>query len=177
MFFRIFVRLLPLSLGLVSTLAMAEVVRFAEVEPGLFRGGQPTEVVDYAKLQNLGIRTILNLREEKELVQKERAVAAQFGIRMISIPMNGFLAPSRKKLEAALDALHIENLRPLFVHCQHGKDRTGLVVGLHRVTQSNWTKHDAYREMRSFGFNPLLAGLEYTFWRYSTSEEEILAFE
>jgi tyrosine-protein phosphatase SIW14 len=49
------------------------------------------------------------------------------------------------------------------VHCTHGQDRTGLVVGLYRTIHDGWTKTDAYREMLQLGFHPELRGLR-EFW-------------
>ncbi|WP_155510414.1 tyrosine-protein phosphatase [Pseudomonas fluorescens] len=50
--------------------------------------------------------------------------------------------------------------RPLWVHCSHGKDRTGLVVALYRVAHNNYCKDNAYKEMNDYGHNRLLFGLK-----------------
>lgn len=47
----------------------------------------------------------------------------------------------------------------VFIHCEHGEDRTGLVVGCFRLSQG-WTKDDAYAEMLAHYFHPLLQGLQ-----------------
>ena len=49
-----------------------------------------------------------------------------------------------------------------FVHCSHGQDRTGLLVGLYRLKQG-WAKTNAYTEMLTNGFHPALHGL-HEFW-------------
>ena len=46
------------------------------------------------------------------------------------------------------------------MHCYHGEDRTGLVVGLHRYTNDHWTAVDAYREMLARGFHPVITILD-----------------
>jgi protein tyrosine/serine phosphatase len=46
--------------------------------------------------------------------------------------------------------------RPIFVHCQHGEDRTGLIVGLYRVETEHWSPAAAYREMIAKGFHKIL---------------------
>lgn len=36
---------------------------------------------------------------------------------------------------------------PVFVHCQHGADRTGTMCAIYRVAVQGWTKGEAIREM------------------------------
>jgi tyrosine-protein phosphatase SIW14 len=51
--------------------------------------------------------------------------------------------------------------KPLLVHCEHGEDRTGLVIAAYRVRQWKWTKEAAmaealrlgYRRWLNFGLN------------------------
>lgn len=45
------------------------------------------------------------------------------------------------------------------VHCTHGQDRTGLVIGRHRVLHDGWTKDAAYAEMLLNHFHPELHGV------------------
>lgn len=45
------------------------------------------------------------------------------------------------------------------VHCTHGQDRTGLVVGVHRVEHDGWSKESAFREMLAHHFHWELVGL------------------
>jgi protein tyrosine/serine phosphatase len=48
------------------------------------------------------------------------------------------------------------NNLPVFVHCQRGADRTGMVCAMYRITVCGWTKEEAIRELKDggFGFNP-----------------------
>ena len=45
------------------------------------------------------------------------------------------------------------------VHCTHGQDRTGYVIGRYRVLHDRWTKDAAYQEMRDHHFHPELHGV------------------
>lgn len=52
------------------------------------------------------------------------------------------------------------------VHCTHGQDRTGYVVGKHRVVNDGWSKPAAYREMLVHDFHPELRGLHEAWERW-----------
>jgi protein tyrosine/serine phosphatase len=52
----------------------------------------------------------------------------------------------------------------IYVHCRHGQDRTGLVVGLERVFIEGWDPADAYAEMLSYGFHTYFLGLKEYFF-------------
>ena len=65
------------------------------------------------------------------------------------------------------DRQAVDAIKPgTFIHCTHGHDRTGLVVGCYRVLKQGWTKNDAYAEMLQHGFHPELLGL-YLFWDWA----------
>jgi hypothetical protein len=45
------------------------------------------------------------------------------------------------------------SLQPVLVHCRHGSDRTGTMVGIYRIVVEGWTKAEAIDEMINGGFN------------------------
>jgi protein tyrosine/serine phosphatase len=51
--------------------------------------------------------------------------------------------------------------KPVFVHCQHGADRTGMMVAVYRVVEMGWTKEEAIREMTvgGYGYHGIWKGL------------------
>jgi protein tyrosine/serine phosphatase len=51
--------------------------------------------------------------------------------------------------------------QPVFVHCQHGSDRTGLMCAMYRILVQDWTKDEAIMEMvlGGYGFHPLWRSL------------------
>jgi tyrosine-protein phosphatase SIW14 len=135
---------------------------FVNVEPGLYRGGTPG-AAGIAELQALGVRTIVNLDDRSGPNREELAEATAAGIREIQVPMSGFFAPSNARANRALAALEDPSLRPVFVHCAHGQDRTGLIMGLYRVEAEKWAPAQAYAEMLQLGFHPLLFPLNHYF--------------
>jgi protein tyrosine/serine phosphatase len=132
---------------------------FHEVTTGLYRGAQPS-VSDLDALKKLGVRTIIKLNSENP---EEIEEAERMGITIYYVPLSGFWAPSDSDMNKIEALLSDQALRPIFLHCEHGEDRTGLAFGLYRW-RHGWSKDRAHDEMMSLGFHPLLVGLEYYFW-------------
>ncbi len=123
------------------------------VEQDILRGGQPSSVGwDYLKSQ--GITDVIKLNTEEEGVDPD---GAGFSIHRLPIPWwrQMIFRPSQSLIVAAVSLM-----RPhTYVHCEHGEDRTGLIVGCFRLSQG-WTKNDAYSEMLAHYFHPALQGLQ-----------------
>lgn len=41
--------------------------------------------------------------------------------------------------------------RPIYVHCQHGVDRTGTIMAIYRMELEGWSNLEAFAEMDHFG--------------------------
>lgn len=50
---------------------------------------------------------------------------------------------------------------PVYIHCQFGRDRTGYMIGRHRMSQEggSWDKEKAWKEMLAYGFDKRLKHL------------------
>lgn len=141
-----------LSLAL-TAYAHADLQRFIRVSSGIYRGDQPDTLEDYKTLKKYGIKTIVNLRNEPELVAQEAKVAKSMSMKFYSFPMDSFEYPAEETVNGALEAITHPSLQPVYVHCRQGKDRTGLIIGLYRVFYEDWSADDAYREMKENGFS------------------------
>ena len=133
-----------------------DVPNFAQVAPGIYRGAAPTSI-GLKKLKEMGIKTIIDLRIEKKGQIEESKTANQLGLNRIRIPM-GVEAPTKAQLVTfmkAIDEARAKNA-PIFVHCQHGADRTGAMIGIYRVTRQGWTFDQTWAEMRKYGFKSFL---------------------
>lgn len=133
--------------------------KFFEVSPGIYRSAQPSKA-NMQDLKNFGIKTILDLNNDEDRLKMEKKAAKKIGINFISHPMSGFWNPDEEQVEASLALLQNPNNYPILVHCKHGEDRTGLIIGLHRVYAEGWTPEDAYNEMLDRGFHPILFYLD-----------------
>jgi protein tyrosine/serine phosphatase len=140
------------------------------VSDHLVRGGQP-EPEGLRCLYEAGVKTIINLCggpnlvslfkksagsscAESPEVSLERNTAQLLGMQFIAIPLDVFREPNEQSLNAFLEIVReIEKHGPVFVHCLHGRDRTGLMTALYRVACNGWSAEKAYAEMLECGFD------------------------
>ena len=125
--------------------------RYSEIEPGLARGGQPSrEALQW--LHDQGYRTVVSFRKNDD----ERRELERLGIKYVEIPLNAgpFSAtpPSDDDLQRFFTTVTDSTLRPVFIHCRAGRDRTGAMTALYRIQACGWTNDDAVKEMKEHGF-------------------------
>ena len=129
---------------------MDGVPNFQRVTARLFRGGQPTRE-GIAALEQLGIRTIIDLRDRTGIPSVERKQAQANGIRYHRIPLGKLLVPARATMDRILRILADPESGPVYVHCRRGCDRTGAVIACHRIANEGWTAEEAIAEARKLG--------------------------
>jgi tyrosine-protein phosphatase SIW14 len=133
-----------------GALEFAELPNFHRIDQRLFRGGQPA-TGGMAALKTAGVRTVLNLRYEERQSREEQAAAEAEGLRYFSIPMYGLLKPTQAQMKRVFEILDAPENQPVFVHCERGSDRTGVVVACYRVARNGWTPLEAIREAMGLG--------------------------
>ena len=154
---------LNLFLSLSFANAYSSIPNFQQVSAGVFRGGRP-ETGDVAALKrNYGIRTIINLENKDYVIRDEEQDANRFGIEFFSFEMGTEIRPRDSDVNAILEILKDPRQAPVFVHCHHGQDRTGLIIGLYRVEVQGWSPAQAYQEMLKIGFHPQYRPLDQYF--------------
>jgi len=127
----------------------------SQVNDWLYRGGQP-DLSGFETLQEMGIKTIISFRWISEIRSRERVLADQLGFNYVTIPLGYCVYPSKSQTERFFSLVDDPSLRPIFVHCKYGSDRTGLMVAYYRMAREGWTADRAYDEMKSSGFHVLL---------------------
>jgi protein tyrosine phosphatase (PTP) superfamily phosphohydrolase (DUF442 family) len=148
--------------------------RATQVSPGILVGRQPRGQADYETLRGHGVRTILCLRVLPWDVDYGRRHAETLGITFRSVPVPASpLKPSERRIKEALLTLRDQTLRPIFMHCNLGRDRSALIVGLYRIYYEDWTPEAAWAEMLRTGFKVRwsLRGLRAYFWSHSQKPE------
>jgi len=144
----------------------APIDRFRRVDARLYRGAQP-DAEGFRYLQQLGVQTVINLREEADAVRtNERRIVESLGMRYVSLPVKdgSFFTTSRRIPEETvrtfLDLVVTTAPGPIFVHCRRGTDRTGALVGLYRIAQHGWSSAEAQAEARHVGMRWWYSGLK-----------------
>ena len=131
---------------------------FHAVAPGIWRGAAPS-AAGLKSLKERGVKTVIDLRIEKKGQSEEAASAKALGLRRVRIPM-GREAPTERQVTQFLAEMKGAGAAPVFVHCQHGADRTGAMIGIWRATRQGWPFDKTYAEMRKYGFKPYLTELK-----------------
>ncbi|MEZ4816076.1 MAG: tyrosine-protein phosphatase [Bdellovibrionota bacterium] len=132
--------------------AKVEVPRFLSVSPGVYRSGRSNEEGIKWLKEKYKIKTIINLENSNSAIKNEKRWAEKYDIDFHSLPMNGSKTPEDKTVNEALDLLDNSANHPILVHCKYGRDRTGLIIALHRVENLGWDAQDAHDEMIDLGF-------------------------
>jgi len=125
-------------------------------------------------LQEKGIKTIIDLRapsegkpkasrtKDDEPIQpkEEKAIAEELGMKYINMTMDSH-APTKKQVHTFINTVEKAEKGggPVFLHCAHGSDRTGCMIGIWRVTHENWDYDKTYQEMRKYFFTPKFTNL------------------
>ncbi len=117
-----------------------------KVSDELYRGAQPT-AEGMKELQKLGVKTVVNLR----FVISDRDKLEGTALRYEHINMVSFY-PVTQDVVHFLKIATDPNCTPVFVHCQHGADRTGTMCAVYRVAVQGWSKDEAIEEMTKGGF-------------------------
>lgn len=139
---------------------------FFKVDDGLFRGQQPTDK-GLEQLKGMGVKTVIYLHFNKRTAAHEKALVEGLGMKFQHIPMSWIMPPKAAQIDAFLKTTLDEAQRPAFVHCQHGRDRTGAMVGIYRIKHDGWTYQKAYAEMKEKGFRTFFLGLSFGVKRFA----------
>jgi protein tyrosine/serine phosphatase len=162
---------LPFSLKAAET--KGDLPNFHVVHDYLLRGGEPSHA-GVKELHALGVKTIIDLRAPSERRFNEKKEAEELGMHYFDLPMTS-AAPTTKQVTEFVQAVsqaeeHGKKADPdrtkteeatlgkysgaVYVHCAHGSDRTGCMVGIWRVSHDHWNYQKAYDEMRQYYFGP-----------------------
>jgi protein tyrosine phosphatase (PTP) superfamily phosphohydrolase (DUF442 family) len=117
-----------------------------QVSKDLYRGAQPNRA-GMAGLEKAGVRTVLNLRS----FNSDRGELEGTRLGYVHLTMKAW-HPEYKEAVAFLKLVGDPAKTPVFVHCQHGADRTGTLCAIYRVAVQGWSKEEAVREMTDGGY-------------------------
>lgn len=126
-----------------------DVSNFGKVTDTYYRGAQPKED-EYADLANLGIKTIIDLRDDPKDYAK--AVVEKLGMKYVNLPMSDKSYPASDAADKFLSLVNDQSNLPVYVHCAGGRHRTGAMTAVFRMKVQGWDIDRAYDEMKDYDF-------------------------
>ena len=145
--------------GCVTRPVVNGVPNFAKVAQGIYRGGQPNEQ-GWQFLRSLGVTNVVKLNREVADAPADGMIVHLFPLPPATI-WEIFKKPCSNDVARAVQAMQYKGT---YVHCKHGRDRTGLVVGSYRMWIDGWSKSAAAGEMSERGYHWSLPGLT-AYWK------------
>ena len=133
------------------------ILNFGKVNDRLYRGAEPN-TAGVTNLGKLGITTIIDLREGRQVRKAEAREAAAIGITYTNIPLDGLGKPKKADMARILNVMEAAT-GPVFVHCEHGCDRTGTVIACYRIGHDHLSATEAQKEADHYGMSRLERGM------------------
>jgi protein tyrosine/serine phosphatase len=137
-----------------------KIKNFGQMDERFYRGAQPKEQ-DYKDLAGLGIKTVVDLRNDPESYEKPNVEA--LGMRYINIPMSDTEYPQGAQVDQFLKLIDDPTTGKLYVHCAGGRHRTGVIGAVYRLNHDHWNYDQVYTEMKNYDF--------YTRWGHGAMKQ------
>jgi tyrosine-protein phosphatase SIW14 len=125
---------------------------FGRVAENLYRGAQPTPE-GFNTLRAMGVGIVVNFRENHAETEKEKREVESLGIQYVGIPWSANDEPSNAQIVEFLDLVRAHPNTKIFVHCQRGADRTGVMIAAYRIAVEHKSVAEAVSEMRQYHYD------------------------
>src|SRR5262245_26724046 len=147
-------------------LSSIRINNFGRINDNYYRGAQP-DARDYADLAALGVKTVIDLTRDGR--DEEPGLVRRAGMKFYRIPMTTSDRPSDAAVSQFLKLVNDPANQPVYVHCQGGRHRTGVMTAVYRMSQDGWTPDRAYAEMKQYRFegfpgHPVLKRFDFDFY-------------
>ncbi|HXC69305.1 MAG TPA: tyrosine-protein phosphatase [Pyrinomonadaceae bacterium] len=132
-----------------ASVSNVSIKNFGQMDDRFFRGGQPKKD-EYQELAALGIKTVIDLRDDP--TEYEKGSVEALGMKYVNIPMSDSSYPETAKIDAFLKLVDDPSTGKFYVHCAGGRHRTGVAGAVYRFNHYNWTYDQVYAEMKKYDF-------------------------
>jgi protein tyrosine/serine phosphatase len=137
-----------------------KIKNFGQMDERFYRGAQPKEE-DFKDLLSIGIKTVVDLRDNPESYEKQDVEA--LGMRYVNIPMSDSEYPKAEQVDRFLKLIEEPMTGKFYVHCAGGRHRTGVIGAVYRFNHYHWNYDQVYAEMKSYDF--------YTRWGHGAMKD------
>jgi len=93
------------------------------------------------KVAAKGIRTVVDLRSPRKMVDIERSYLTELGVKYINLSSGQ--NPEDGVIDSFLEMMAKKENLPVLVHCKHGMGRSVLLGALYRIEFEGWSKEQA----------------------------------
>jgi protein-tyrosine phosphatase len=151
---------------------VATINNFDHVDSYVCRGAQPNQygLEFLARIQHVTL--VINLRNVGDTWDREGVICVNEGMKYAWVPLPGASAPTpqQEALVQALIANEVAHGGKVFIHCQHGCDRTGTAVACYEINRG--VPNDvALKEAKFYGLSPFEPGMSDFIKKYKPSED------
>ena len=127
-----------------------KIENFGQMDERFYRGAQPLES-DYQSLKDLGVNTVIDLRNDP--VDYEKTAVEALGMKYVNIPMSGWKSPQQADIDTFLALVDSADTGKFFVHCKAGIHRTGVAGAAYRYEKYGWDYDQVYKEMKDYHYS------------------------
>jgi tyrosine-protein phosphatase SIW14 len=127
-----------------------KIKNFGKMDERYYRGAQPLPD-DYQSLKDLGVKTVIDLRNDPTDYEKSSVEA--LGMKYVNIPMSGWKYPKQSQIDEFMKLMNDPATGTVYVHCKAGKHRTGITGAVYRFNNYGWDYDKAYQEMKNYNFS------------------------
>lgn len=148
-----------------SNLVVGDIDNFGQVTDFYYRGEQP-KGDDYSRLAAIGVKTIIDLRDDPKDYAK--MLTEQARMKYVNLPMSDKDYPDPDAASNFLALVNDKENWPVYVHCAGGRHRTGAMTAVFRMTMQGWDANRAYDEMKNYDF--------YTRWGHKAMKQFVFDY-
>jgi protein tyrosine/serine phosphatase len=130
--------------------AHIKIGNFGQMDERYYRGAQP-EPGDYQALKDLGVNTVIDLRNDPTEYEKREVEA--LGMKYVNIPMSGWKYAKDTQVEEFMKVMNDPATGVVYAHCKAGRHRTGLTGAIYRFEKYGWDYDKAYKEMKNYDYS------------------------
>src|SRR5688572_15505703 len=127
-----------------------KIENFGQMDDRYYRGAQPNPD-DYQALKDLGVNTVVDLRNDP--TDYEKPAVEALGMKYVNIPMSGWKSPKMASINQFLKLLEDPSTGVVYVHCKAGRHRASVMGAAYRYTKYGWDYDQVYKEMKTFRYS------------------------